>query len=350
MAIAAVSPLAADLEHVLAYTEAVWPRLRGARLFITGGTGFFGTWLLESLVYANNRHRLGIRATVLSRNPDAFLCRMPHLAETTALDWVRGDVLDFRFPSGSFSHVIHAATEASGKLNEERPLAMFDTIVGGTRRVLDFAVASGAKDFLLISSGAVYGRQPPDLSHVPEDYPGSPDLASPLSAYGEGKRAAELLCAIYHHHHGIVPKIARCFAFVGPHLPLDAHFAIGNFIRDALEGRQIVVCGDGRPYRSYLYTADLAVWLWTILVHGRANRTYNVGSGEAINIRNLANLAASLAPPTSVKVLQTAGEGLPARYVPNVVRAEHELGLSSRIPLSEAIERTFRWLLREKQA
>ena len=336
-------PLSDDLEHILRVGEPLWRQLRGERLFITGGTGFFGTWLLESIAWAHDRLELDLHATVLTRDPAAFARRAPHLAAHPALAFHRGDVCNFAFPAGTFSQVIHAATETSANAASQ-PLFLFDTIIQGTRRTLEFAVCAGAANFLLTSSGAVYGRQPTELPHVHEDYVGAPSPVSPLSAYGEGKRCAELLCAIHEGGHVLQSKIARCFTFVGPHLPLDKHFAIGNFIRDALRGEAIVVKGDGTPLRSYLHGADLVVWLLKILLHGEASRPYNVGSDHSISIADLARLVASLAPgPAPVKVLQAPSSRAPERYVPSIDRASHELGLEVAIPLGEAIARTLQW-------
>jgi len=338
-------PLAEDLEQVLAETRDLWEELRGQRIFITGGTGFFGTWLLESFAWANARLDLHASAVVLTRNPDGFRRKAPHLAFNPAIQFHVGDVRSFEFPLGTFSHVIHAAAEASARMKEEEPLTICDNLVLGTRRTLEFARTCGARKFLLTSSGAVYGKQPADLLQVPEEYLGGLDSASPDSALGEGKRVAELLAVAYAKQFGLGVKMARCFAFVGPYLPLDAHFAVGNFIRDGLHGGPIRVTGDGTPYRSYLYSADLTSWLWTILFRGAVSRPYNVGSSDALTIADLAHVVATIFTPTvSVTIAkppspQTAAE----RYVPSVARARSELGLQQHISLSEAIRRTARW-------
>jgi len=335
----------ADLEEVLAQGKGLWEGLRGARLFITGGTGFFGCWLLESFLHANRKLGLKAEATVLTRDEEAFLKRRPHLASCAELRFLRGDVRSFQFPEGRCSHVIHAATEASARLDKEQPDLMRETIVGGTRRALEFAKSCGAKDFLFTSSGAVYGRQPDEMTHIPEDYEWAPSPAS--SAYAEGKRAAEALCAEYAKRCGIRTKIARGFAFVGPCLPLDAHFAVGNFIRDALRGGAIEVRGDGTPYRSYLYAADLAAWLWTILLRGESCRPYNVGSEHRVSILELArSVAKALKPGMPIHVEKAPEPGKPPeQYVPSTQRARSELGLRETVGLEEAVRRTADWAL-----
>ena len=338
------NPLSADLDHILTHTEGLWEDLRGQRIFITGGTGFFGCWLLESFAWANAKFNLKARAVVLSRNPEFFSRKAPHLTANRAITYHTGDVRDFQFPAGSFSHVIHAATEASAKLNQEHPLLMLDTIVTGTRHTLDFAAACGANKFLLTSSGAVYGTQPPALTHISEHYQGGPNPLDPGATYGEAKRMAELLCAIYQKQHGLETKIARCFAFVGPYLPLDAHFAIGNFIRDALAGGPIQINGYGRSYRSYLYASDLTIWLWTILFKGQSGCPYNVGSDQSVSIAALAQkIAHRRWQQPKLKIVKQMKPIRRTRYVPSVKRATTTLGLAVSISLATALKKTIHW-------
>jgi dTDP-glucose 4,6-dehydratase len=206
-----------------------------------------------------------------------------------------------------------------------------------------------ARSFLFVSSGAVYGRQPAFLSCLPEDYHGGPDWLDANSVYGEGKRVAEMMCSLFAQETAIPVAMARCFTLVGPHLPLDQHFAIGNFIRDALAGRNIAVRGDGSPIRSYLYAADLTIWLWRLLLGAQELPTnpyaLNVGSPEAVSIAQLAHeVVHALNPTLNVEIessMKTA-ERQP-RYVPDVRKAETELGLTPLIGLREAIRRTAEW-------
>jgi dTDP-glucose 4,6-dehydratase len=185
------------------------------------------------------------------------------------------------------------------------------------------------------------------MDMMPETYSGVPDPADPANPYGapaEAKRQAELLCEGYTGERGLVSVIARCFTFAGPALPLDSKFAFGNFLGDALAGRSIVIKGDGTPVRSYLYAADLAVWLWTMLLRGAPGRRYNVGSEQPISINGLADAISREVGGDHVEVLgQSSARKFPDRYVPSTARARKELGLREHFSLPEVVRRTAAW-------
>jgi dTDP-glucose 4,6-dehydratase len=334
-----------DLDSIVDTTKDCWDAARDASLLITGGTGFFGIWLLESLCHINRRLGTKLRASVLSRNPEGFLARFPHLREQKELHFIKGDVRTFTVPDSHYDYVIHGATEASAKAISEAPLEMYSTICDGTRHVLELASDSGCRRLLYLSSGAVYGEQPPEVSLVPENFPGAPNPLFAGSVYGEAKRMSENLCAIQAQTRGLAFSSARCFAFVGPHLPLSTHFAIGNFIQDALLGRDIGIKGDGTPLRSYLYASDLSIWLWTLLLKGRNSAAYNVGSESFISISDLASLVLRAGEaPGRIHIAAKAEPGKPARrYVPSTKLARTELGLKEIVPLDLAIRKTMDW-------
>jgi dTDP-glucose 4,6-dehydratase len=246
--------------------------LRDERILITGGTGFVGTWLVQSLTWANDRLGLSAQASIVTRSSPSF-------------------------PSEDCRYIIHAAPDASL-----------------TRRVLEFSERSGAERILYTSSGAVYKHQ---------------------TEYAQLKRESEALLAGR-------AVIARLFAFIGPYLKLDANFAAGNFIRDALKGGPIVVQGDGTAIRAYLYAGDLAAWLWTLLVEGEG--TYDVGGDAPITIAELAHKAAQLTIPGSeVEILGQTSQ--PDVYVPDTRRARTELNLQTWTTIDESLRRTYNWLL-----
>jgi dTDP-glucose 4,6-dehydratase len=338
------SPLGQDLDDIVDRSHDDLEALRGSRLFISGGTGFVGKWLLETVLWANARMNLGLRATVLTRDPEGFEGRSRRLSSAKEISVIRGDVRELDVRDAAYDGVIHAATTASAELNERDPALAFETIVEGGRRMLEFAARSGAIPVLFTSSGAVYGTMPQSLERFAESYRGAPDPLEPKSAYHEGKRVCELQCALYARSSHIRPKIARMFAFLGPYLPLSRHFAAGNFVRDALAGSSVDVRGDGTAVRSYLYAGDMVTWLLAIFVRGKPLRAYNVGSESALDMKNLADAVAScVSPRPSVRILGEPGAGAPDRYVPDTTRARAELAVGETVPLRVALERTFRF-------
>ncbi len=288
-----------DLAHVLLHTRS-WDALRGERVFLTGASGFVGTWLTQSFWYADKHLRLG-----------AELVRVPRK----------------ELPAGEFAYGIHAA-----KADD------FQADIEGTRRILDFAVQCGVKRFLFTSSGAVYGRVPADMGNVGEDFAPAPE-----TPYARAKLRGELLCADYARRFGFAAVIARLFAFLGPGLPLDANFAVGNFIGDVIAGGPVVIKGDGTARRSYLYAADLAIWLWTLLLEGESAEPYNVGSPDAISIGELARaVVENTEPSTRIDTLGQEVGGAGPVYVPCVTRAYRELGLRPLVTLADGIRRMHR--------
>ena len=338
-------PLEQDLDYVLSETRELWENVRGQKIFLTGGTGFVGTWLVESFVWANHHLRLDAQMVLLSRHPDAFRNKAPEAGADPCISFITGSVTDFPFPSLNFRYIIHGATDQSAPPSSEEPTGTFDRDVAGTRRVLEFARTAGTARLLFTSSGAVYGRQPSEISHVSEEYAGAPFTTDLQSAYGQAKRVSEFLCVMHGQQYGFDPIIARLFAFAGPRLPLNLNFAIGNFVRDVLSGGPVRIGGDGSPMRSYLYAADLAIWLWTLLFKGKSARPYNVGSGVEISIKDLAQAVVdTCAPGMPIAVAQDVVPGKPvARYVPCVDRVRTELGLQAKVPLEEAIRKMYLW-------
>lgn len=334
-----------DLNYILMHTNSVWEALRNQNIFITGGTGFFGSWLLESFVWINGKLQLNAHAVVLTRKPQDFAKKCPHLISHSSLSFHEGDITNFKFPHGDFSHVIHAATDANAQPTDNEALATLDTIVEGTKHILKFAAQCHAKRFLLISSGAVYGKQPSHVSHLTEDHLTTHDITKSSSFYGLGKITAEHVTSLYARQYQFDITIARCFAFVGPYLPLNSRFAIGNFIYNRLTNTPLLVTGDGTPIRSYLYAADLAICLWNILFKGKNGCTYNVGSDQAISIAELAKLIAELQEPyLPLKINQVPDlSRQPMRYVPDVTRLKTELNVPEPVPLKDAIMRTYNW-------
>ena len=311
--------------------------LHRQRLFITGGTGFFGLWLLSALRRLNAAG-IAVATRVLSRAPERFLARNPQFRQEAWLEFVTGDVRHFAPPPDEFDLLIHGATETSVTAHAQ-PDRMLDDIVLGTRQTLQMALKTGVRRVLLLSSGAVYGPQPPGLLRQPDDSMLAGNPWSPQGAYGEGKRVMELLGGMAQRQHGLECLAARCYTFSGPGLPLDSHFAIGNFVRDALYGDAIVVAGDGTPRRSYLHGGDLAVWLLHLLLEGQSGQPYNVGSDEDLSVHELAlRVRDVLAPGKEVRVLNHSSEqGFGGRhYVPEITRAR-ALGCAPWTALDESL-------------
>jgi nucleoside-diphosphate-sugar epimerase len=339
-----------DLNLILENTKDSWKNAKNATFFITGGTGFFGIWLLMSFISINRILKLNAKIILLTRDKNKFINNHQWINKYSEVFFLEGDVTSFEFIEEKIDYIIHAATEASVKLNIEMPIEMFETIVNGTKRILEFAKLKKVKSFLFTSSGAVYGNQPSNVLKVTENCLFGPDISDSKSVYGEGKRMAEVLCSVYFQHYAIPVKIARCYTFIGPFMPLDSHFAAGNFIGNIIKGEDIQIKGDGTPKRSYMYSADLVIWLWTILFKGVNNSPYNVGSDEPISISELASQILKQSNCLYLKkIIKTPiSKNKSLSYLPNIEKAMGNLNLKIYTSLESGIYKTIKFYLKNQ--
>jgi len=333
-----------DIEDIVKRCENIWLLLSNSTIYITGGTGFIGTWILESLYSANITYNLNIKAVILTRNINTFREKAPHLVDYTNFTFEVGDIRYFKSKAVGCDYIIHAATDASAELNEKNPKLMYETILEGTKNILEFAVDMKIKKILFLSSGAIYGQQPWEMTHISESWNGSLDCKDVKNTYAEAKRAAELLCSIYIKQFNLNITTARIFSSIGPYLPINTHFAIGNFILNSIEKKPIIVKGNGLPCRSFLYISDMTVWLWNMLVYGENAKAYNVGSRKSISIKDLAKKVSETLDGNEYQILGEDDKGWNlGRYVPDNTLIKYELNVEEKISLDEAILRTAVW-------
>jgi len=340
--------LSLDLDYILSRTIPIWDELKGQRIFITGGTGFLGTWILESFAWVNNKLKLNSEAVVLTRDAASFLKKCPHFTSDKSVQFYEGNILDFKYPKGNFSHIIHAATDSN--YARVSSWEMLETIIQGTKYTLEFAKNCKVKKFLFISSGAMYGRQL-GVDAINESNFSQFDARGVMPSYSIGKFIAEYMSNLYARECQFAIKIARCFAFFGPYLPLNLHFAIGNFIQNRLNGEPILIKGDGHAFRSYLYISDLCIWLWTILFQGKDLTAYNVGSNEKYSIFEIATMIAnSRAPKVEVRIDNgTKSSIADNNYIPNISLAKQHLNLEPHINFLSALNMTIDWFRKQSQ-
>jgi nucleoside-diphosphate-sugar epimerase len=336
-----------DISSIISRVGNKFFALSGQKLFITGGTGFIGSYLLKTVASLNDNHlKNPCNVIVLSRNPDAFFRKLPDIAKRSDFKFIKGDIVNFDVSNFGCDYIIHAATVADPLTTKNDPLGSMETITRGTLNVLNLAEKNKVKAFLFLSSGAVYGIQPPELKQIPEDFIQGPELSLPASGYAEGKRYGEMLCSIYHQQHGIPAKVARLFTFTGPYLDLNAQYAVSDFIKKCLGKEPIVVTSDGTPVRSYCYSTDLTVALWEILLSNTRHTCFNVGSDDSVSISSLAGFVSSCFDKVvPVIINESASEGkLPSRYLPDITRLKDNLDFNLQYDSFASVKRTIDWI------
>ncbi|MBH49042.1 MAG: hypothetical protein CME71_12815 [Halobacteriovorax sp.] len=307
-------------------------KLKNKTILITGGTGFFGKVLIDFFFNLNEEHNLNLQLIVTARSvlKDD---RIKFLAHDIKEPLVIDEKIDF---------IIHAATPVANDASS--PDHLLEVIVNGTQNVLNFAHENKITKLINISSGAVYGTQPKELSKLDESYASKVSVYEPTNIYGSGKRIAENLVTKFCREHGISYLTLRCFAFSGEYLPQNAQFAIGNFVRDAKKDGVIKIKGDGSAIRSYLDSNDMAEWVLAALLSDETDKNYNLGSEHEVTILQLAEIIAGLIPSTKIEVENKLSANIKTnRYIPDVSKIMSELGVTQKVSLKNSIEKMIKF-------
>ena len=319
-------------------------RLTGHRIAVVGGTGFVGAWLAEAVAALNDDLGIQLRIDLLGRGAAAWLEAHPHLNR----DFISVQMVDVRSPfelARDTTLVLFAAGHADPRLHASDPHQVFQTSVHGAGHAL--AVAARLEllhRFVNISSGLALGGMPGDRALGETDI-GVLDFTRFHNVYAEARRSAESLVAAYSGQYRIPVSTARAFTFIGPYQPLDAPWALNNFMRDALSGNDIRIHGDGSTRRSYLYGSDVAAWLLKLLVDGRDGEVYNFGGREPISHSEVAAQVATITSPSPALVhkSQPGAAGRSHDFFPDIAHTTAALGVQPVFGVQESIERSMRW-------
>jgi len=327
-----------DIQNILEVCGNELQALSGKSLLVTGGSGFVGSYLVESVIAFNHLcDDAPCRLLLPTRSLASTREKWPHFFGIKNIDWFEWDGHKLEPPSDTCDYIIHAASPTDTAIFMRDTYGTMQAIVQTTEQVLDYAKQGNVSSLLFISSGAVYGPQPANLEAISETYLGGPDLKDARSCYGEAKRYAELLC----HMSGVHTVVARLFTFVGPHQDLAGSYAMTSFISQAKQNGLIKIQSDGSALRTYCYASDLTNALWKLLLKGKSNEIYNVGSDTpVVSMLELAKLVAEIVGDVNIEVMKkdnSKGNNR-SRYVPDI--SELKKIYMPQIKLAHGILRT----------
>ncbi|MGA3206883.1 MAG: NAD-dependent epimerase/dehydratase family protein [Syntrophales bacterium] len=349
-----------DLDYICGNLKAEFSQMAGKNLLITGGAGFLGYYLVQSILQWN---KIGGTASIKLTVYDNYIRGMPNWLtgseDDPNLTLVDHDITH-PLPTdiADFNYIIHAASIASPTYYRKFPIETMDANVNGVRLLLEYSkqqkqVGKSINGFLFYSTSEVYGDPTPENIPTPETYRGNVSFTGPRACYDESKRYGETLCVNFAQQYEIPVKIARPFNNYGPGLKISDRRVLPDFARDVFAGRDIVMLSDGFPTRTFCYIADAIVGYYKILVNGRPSEAYNIGIEKPeVSMTTLAEkfveLSKELLGYKGKVVRQQSNDKAyladnPNRRCPVIEKARREVGYDPKILFEEGLRRSIIW-------
>jgi UDP-glucuronate decarboxylase len=345
----AVKIVTEDVDAIIDDLGARTKAFDGASILVTGGLGFLGSYIIDTLARLNEGN-LSNKCRIICMDNECVSDRsgVAHLANRKDIEFVKHDITKSFTLKGHVDYIFHAASIASPQFYQKYPLETIDVNVGGTRRILELARERRTSSVLLFSTSEIYGDPHDDQVPTSEEYVGRVSCVGPRACYDESKRLAETLSLVYFSRYEVPVNITRTFNVFGPRLKLSDGRVVSNFFRCALANQPLVVY-DEVSTRSFCYISDNIRAQFLVLLSGLKGQIYNVGNNkEEITMRQLAERITPFfgdtlnimnnVPKDHVYLIDN-----PKRRCPQISKIEKKLGWVPKYSLDQGLRRAYLW-------
>lgn len=348
------SILAEDLKRIASVEYIPWEMLKEKNVFITGATGLIGYSLVSGLLYAGAKKKLSINVFALVRDVAKAKERFKEfVGQDYSLHFIEGDLQSIPNIKEHIDYIIHGGGPTSSKYFADHPVETIRTNLDSAIQLLEFARMKDVESFLFLSSMEVYGNIHKQ-EKVDENHECFIDTMVPRNSYPEVKRMVEMLCTSYAAQYEVPAKSIRLTQTFGVGVRPNDNRVFAQFIKSAMENKDIVLMTKGGTRRSYLYTADAVTAILTVLLKGKVGEAYNAANESSYcSIKEMAELVANLKiikdrfngpVAVNVQICDRVNNFYPPElYMDLDVQKLSKLGWKAEISLEESFSRMIRY-------
>ena len=327
--------------------QALFEAISDTTIMITGAAGLIGSYIVDLIVTSNEVFNTNIKVVAIDRDRDLLNSRFPdnldHRISKLALD-----VTEDKLSAVDVDYVIHAASNTSPIDYAQKPIDTVKTNSIGTYNMLEYCINTNVKRFMFCSSVEAYGKNNGDVDFFSEDYSGYVDCNTVRAGYPSGKRVSEAMCNAFAAEYPVFDfVIARIGRIYGPTVLTNDAKAPTMFIRNAVNGEDIVLKSDGMQEFSFAYVADCAIAMLVILTKGKHGNAYNISDDRIVKLKEFAEIAARLGNSKVIYEVPTAVEVAGYSKITKALMCTEKLkslGWTAETSLFDGISNTVKYL------